>query len=718
MKRICLFIILMLTIPLPTSAQSPHQSKRLLLELHTTATEFETELEKYFPSVTILEKFSTLFNGVAIEGRSHQLKKITELDAVKQAYPITTYTVTPENIQLLKQADLNLPAQPQPTDQTYTGKGIKIGVIDTGIDYTHPDLSTNYKGGYDLVDFDDDPMETTATQGIPTLHGTHVAGIIGANGTFQGVAPDAELYGYRALGPGGTGTSVQVIAALEKAVNDGMDIINLSLGNHINGPDYPTSLAVNQAIKHGATVVIANGNSGPDEWTVGSPATATDAISVGASTQIYQEPNLTEPKSNKQIAINPIANTKSWTLDRDYPVVYQGLGTEPLPDLTGKIVLFQRGEITFAEKLTKATEANAEAAVIYNDSPDPIEAGVDDELDLPSVFISQADGEWLVNQIATKPSVWLATTYQTHANKIANFSSRGPVTANWKIKPDIVAPGVDIISTIPDGYASLQGTSMAAPYVTGVLAVLKQAHPEWTPTQLKAALLTQADRLLYQQPIDQGMGEVNLMESINTPVLIENSTLNFGLVDQRINEQTHQLMVTNQTDQPIKLDFKRPQIKQGIRWTLPKATILKPNQPTQIEIKLSIRPTQLETGIHQDYLTVTIADQNYDLPYLFINQTAEFPQIAGFELEQSTKNEQIYHLRLQIADQSEALTVDHYDPVTFAYLGQLFYEEKIEAGLLEAEIDLSDSKLLNHYLINVTIESTHQTTSFQQLIKH
>ena len=69
------------------------------------------------------------------------------------------------------------------------------------------------------------------------------------------------------------------------AVNDGMDIINLSLGNHVNGPDYPTSLAINQAIKHGATVVIANGNSGPDEWTVGSPATATDAISVGASTQ-------------------------------------------------------------------------------------------------------------------------------------------------------------------------------------------------------------------------------------------------------------------------------------------------------------------------------------------------------------------------------------------------------------------------------------------------
>ena len=717
MRNSLLIILLLIALPLPTSAQQHHTTK-ILLELHTSATDFEEELARYYPSVTILEKFDTLFNGIAIEGRKHQLDRIGEFDAVKQAYPVTTYTVTPENIQLLNQADLDLPAQPKHTDQTYTGKGIKIGVIDTGIDYTHPDLAPNFKGGYDLVDFDDDPMETTPTQGIPTLHGTHVAGIIGANGTFQGVAPDAELYGYRALGPGGTGTSVQVIAALEKAVTDGMDIINLSLGNNVNGPDYPTSLAVNEAIKHGVTVVIANGNSGPDEWTVGSPATATDAIAVGASTQMYQTPILTEPKHSKQIEFSQIANTPDWTLTRDYPIADHGLGTEPLPDLTGKIVLFQRGEISFYEKLTQAQQANAEAAVIYNDSPEPIEAGVDGEIDLPAVFISQADGEWLKSEVETNPTVWLETTYEIHENKIANFSSRGPVTANWQIKPDLVAPGVDIISTVPDGYASLQGTSMAAPYVAGVLAVLKQAHPTWTPAQLKAALLTQATRLSNQAPIEQGMGEVNLTESLQTPVLIENSTINFGLIDQRINEQIHQLTLTNLTTEPIKLAFKRPQIKQGIKWTLPMTTILEPNEPTPIEVKLSIRPQQLETGIHQDYLTVTIDEENYDLPYLFINQTAEFPQIAGFELEQSTKDEQIYHLRLQVADQSDSLTVDHYDPVTFAYLGQLYYADGIEAGLLETEIDLSDSKPLNHYLINVTIESTHQTTSFQQLIKH
>src|SRR5699024_6505866 len=170
-------------------------------------------------------------------------------------------------------APLTLPAMLNKTP--YTGKGVKVGVIDTGIDYNHPDLEANYRGGYDLVDLDDDPMETDATQGMPTIpgthvsgiiaaqgemngiaadadnhpdlvanygggydlvdldddpvetdatqgmptiHGTHVSGIIAANGEMKGIAPDADIYAYRALGPGGSGSSVQVIAALERAV--------------------------------------------------------------------------------------------------------------------------------------------------------------------------------------------------------------------------------------------------------------------------------------------------------------------------------------------------------------------------------------------------------------------------------------------------------------------------------------------------------------------
>src|SRR5699024_9149236 len=185
------------------------------------------------------------------------------------------------------QLDHAVLAQSQ-NDTKYTGTGIKVGVVDTGIDYEHPDLTRNYQGGFDTVDLDEEPMETKPEEGVPTMHGSHVAGTIAANGDLKGVAPDAALYGYRALGPGGSGTSVQVIAALEEAVKEGVDIINLSLGNDVNGPDYPTSLAVNKAIEKGVAVVIANGNAGPDNWTVGAPATSTKALGVGAATNPEQ----------------------------------------------------------------------------------------------------------------------------------------------------------------------------------------------------------------------------------------------------------------------------------------------------------------------------------------------------------------------------------------------------------------------------------------------
>src|SRR5690606_34086004 len=163
-----------------------------------------------------------------------------------QAYevPQTYQPMTVEEMKKLKKEDFVWPHAFNST--SYTGKGVKVAVIDTGIDYEHPDLKTNYQSGYDLVDLDDDPMETLPGEGIPTSHGTHVAGIIAADGDLKGVAPDAEIYAYRALGPGGVGTSIQVIAALEQAVEDGVDVINLSLGNSVNGPDYPTSTAVNR----------------------------------------------------------------------------------------------------------------------------------------------------------------------------------------------------------------------------------------------------------------------------------------------------------------------------------------------------------------------------------------------------------------------------------------------------------------------------------------
>ena len=101
-----------------------------------------------------------------------------------------------------------------------------------------------------------------------------MAGTIAANGQIKGVAKDATLLAYRVLGPGGSGTTENVLAGIDRAVTDGADVMNLSLGNSVNNPDYATSIALDWAMSEGVVAVTSNGNSGPNSWTVGSPGTS------------------------------------------------------------------------------------------------------------------------------------------------------------------------------------------------------------------------------------------------------------------------------------------------------------------------------------------------------------------------------------------------------------------------------------------------------------
>ncbi|MDY0404560.1 S8 family serine peptidase [Virgibacillus sp. 179-BFC.A HS] len=361
-KLLLMLTCLLVVVPAPSFAAAktdaapsrftPPQDDRasVIIEVEGDAKQHREYLRNYFPNTEIIAVYDTLFNGLAIKTKPEKLAKIASLEFVKAIHPVATYqanfsatagmTKTKKLKDMLK-TDKNA-VLPQTLNTTsYTGKGIKVGIIDTGIDYNHPDLRNNYQGGYDLVDLDDDPMETTPEQGAPTLHGTHVAGIIAADGDLKGVAPDASIYSYRALGPGGSGTSAQVIAALEQAVKDGMDVVNLSLGNTVNGPDYPTSIAVNKAYELGVFVVIANGNDGPGDWTVGSPATAVKSFSVGALANEQQIPVLAARHENLQIHMTPMLGSVPWELQRDYAI------TTDLSQTRGKIALLKRGKSHF-----------------------------------------------------------------------------------------------------------------------------------------------------------------------------------------------------------------------------------------------------------------------------------------------------------------------------------------------------------------------------------
>lgn len=715
-KLLCLLLITLGTISSSTIASPIHQRLTIIIEVDDPH-EQKQWIETYYPTIEVLEVFDTLFNGLAIQGKKRPFEQLLQQDFIKKTYPIQTYQ-TPAELTGDHQQTLE-PSSAWVTDNeellnTYTGAGIKIGVIDTGIDYQHPDLVENFSGGYDLVDLDDDPMETQANQGPPTIHGTHVAGVIAANGEMTGIAPDAELYGYRALGPGGTGTTIQVIAALEKAVKDEVDIINMSLGNAVNGPDWPTSVAVNRAVEKGIVVVIANGNAGPDDWTVGSPATATNAIAVGASTNQLSKPVLEDNFLKKEIELTPVLGASEWDLDQTYAVIDGGLGNEPINNASDKIALFERGQVTFTEKVREAEAAGARAVLIYNDGPDEIQVGLEEETVLPVATITQADGNWLVNQVKQE-NYWINATWKTMENQIANFSSRGPVTVNWEIKPEIVAPGVNILSTVPNGYQALQGTSMSAPYVTGALALLKEAHPTWTPAQLKGALLTQAAPLTNQEPIEQGMGEIRIAAAIDTPIIIENPLLSFGKVEERRARQKKYLEIENVSQQPQRFSFSLPKQMRGVRWHFPAAFSLAIGERVQVPIELEITSDWLAEGIHQGYLNVTNGDKDYQLPYLFVNQTAEYPKAMGFELELEPLTATNYTYRLYLPEPVETLTIDLYDPDTFAHVETIVERTETEVGILEGGFSAKHMEARASYLVNISIINQGEVTDYQHM---
>lgn len=717
MRNIIAILIVFLILPLTSQAQAQTQldEQSIIIEVQGNPHQQKKYIETYYPTIEVLEVYDTLLKGLALRGKAHQLQQLEGLDFLKQTYPVQTYRITDqapinESVPFL----LKDPVTQKATD--YTGKGVKIGVIDTGIDYAHPDLAPNYHGGFDLVDMDKDPMETKIEQGEPTIHGTHVAGIIAANGKMKGVAPDADLYGYRALGPGGSGTSIQVIAALEKAVKDKMDIINMSLGNIVNGPDWPTSIAVNRAVEEGVSVVIANGNAGPDDWTVGSPATATKAIAVGSSTPPIKIASLYDRFEDKRIELSSLAGALPWGLQKKNLLVNGGKGETPLPNARGKVVLFERGTISFTEKAKQAEASGAVAVLIYNNEKGVFQGGMEDEIAIPVAAISQADGEWLLEQL-NKQSYWIDTTYQTTKDQISDFSSRGPVTANWQIKPEIVAPGAQITSTVPGGYQTLQGTSMAAPHVAGALAILKEAHPTWTTAQLKGALLTQALPLtaldqLYE-PIEQGMGRIQLSKSLHTETIIMNPLLSFGKINTA--KETHQikLEVENVSTEMQTYSVTLPKQTQGLRWYIPKTFTVKPGETKRVPIELTITSGAMEPGLYQGWMQLTNQEQTFSLPYMYVNQTSDFPKAMGFELELAPFHEKIYQYRFYSPEVAEKITVDLYDPNTLTFKQTIVAIDEPKPGVVEGEIPLKSMPNKGEYMADITVTTKEGVFHYQ-----
>jgi len=414
-------------------------------------------------------------------------------------------------------------------------------------------------------------------------HGTHTATTAAGNrtsaslfgtlvGDIEGMAPKARVAIYKAcwLRPGASRASCNtsdLANAIDAAVADGVDVINYSVGSSLLRTTAPDDLALLAATKAGVLAVVAAGNEGPNLGTIGSPAGGPWAITIAASSRdgelnveameitvppriagkyAVREASFTPPLQ----AVDPIEASLVAVDDGDTSLDTGGTGTEadgcqPLLNgdaVNGNIALLQRTGCRFDEMVKNAADAGAVAAIVYNIAGDPIVMDGDSGLsDIPALMIGQADANLILAEFDESIAVtavldkgFLLTSNET-GNTMATFSARGPGPVPDVLKPDVTAPGVNILagfspdsahSTPGEFFGYISGTSMAAPHVAGAAALLRQAHPEWSPGAIKSALMTSSRQditgsggLSNASPFDFGAGHI-----------VPNDALNPGLV--------------------------------------------------------------------------------------------------------------------------------------------------------------------------------------------
>ena len=466
---------------------------------------------------------------------------------------ITNFVSLEENFELLLDNSGPYIGAEFPKQLGFTGDGIRIGVIDTGINLEHPDFFNSdqlsrFLKGYDFVDNDSIPQDTNG-------HGTQVTGIIAADGQLIGIAPKVEIFSYRVSSDGESVPSDLIIKAINRAVEDRVDIINISLG--VNMTHAKIDNAVNNAIDHGIVVVAAAGNSGPDKSTIGSPARNPNAITVGATYNNRDSSMVsTLQVGEKQFQVLPMLGTDIISDPISTDIIFGKYSREndfDGVDVRGKIVLAERGGETpdeivfFSDKEIFASKNGAKGLVVYNNQPgiffgELIHEYVSEDYypSIPTVSMTREEGLELRKILESETSATLNVF--NHPDFIATFSARGPVSPFYQ-KPDLVAPGVFVNTTsLKNFYNITSGTSYAAPHVSGAIALLLEKNPELTPHEIKSILITTSDVITdqYKKEFEfdaGGAGRIDLKKAFNSELIFDPPKLIFNLSGQEILER-------------------------------------------------------------------------------------------------------------------------------------------------------------------------------------
>lgn len=697
--------IVQLQLPaLLTSAQTENgkvvvdeELKKAILEEQTALIE---KLKGISADIKIISTYKLVLNAISFTAPTEVLKQIEELEGVSKLVENSAF-MRPQALNVSKALPSTIPLNEKNTvtfigaDKLHklgiSGQNMRVGVIDTGIDFTHSMLggvgkkevfdsinpseptehfpNAKVVGGVDFVGTKYSAGGPELEQQIPVRdsnpideggHGSHVGGSVAGIGdnlkTYSGVAPDAALYALKVFGKEGSTSDVAVIAALEYAADpteqvdptNRLDVVNLSLGGGFGKPKILYNEAIKNLTKAGTVVVASAGNSGDNPYITGAPATSDEAISVAASID-YMPQNISIPAVEVKIGeesklmekIEGNSTVPAATSNVSGSLVAIGTGAEAISEevkaqAKGKIVLMDRGAISFEQKFGVAESLGAVGVLMVNNvDGNPIAMGGEKKFNFPAVMITKSVGESIKAAMKAKKEVVFNFSPGQIINRddlidtMTDFSSRGPRSIDSLIKPEVSGPGANVISAaMGTGSEPVQfsGTSMSGPHLAGVMALLKQAFPQESVRELKARLLNTSKIMMTKGahiPVArQGAGRVQVEEAFKAKVIAMPATLSLGEVPVASTKTVaKKITLTNHSDKDVLFATKAIKSK-NISVSVPSALKVKAKSTLTFSVSFTLaRESEKENNVEADgFIILQSADgeQKINLPFLAV----------------------------------------------------------------------------------------------------
>lgn len=560
------------------------------------------------------------------------------------------------------------------------GEGMKIAILDSGIDVTHPAFNQpdlNAPDGYPQVDRETNRQFTSGKIIVARSydgqnafdrdgHGTAVASIAAAAphesvaGYFAGVAPRAWLGAYRVTDSDGYYPSDYILRALEDAVKDGMDVINMSFGSPgVGQQDELTVMAFERCLENGIILVRSAGNT-PGAMTVDDEASYDRVIAVGAT----QNSRLTTtpaviPSQGVSIPAGTASNTSGMApvsgplFDVTTPSDANGLGCTSLPEGTmpGKIAIIRRGECFFWEKIRNAQLAGAIGAIIYN-SPAPPDgspediinmdlSGAEAPVSIPALFIGNSNGRQLLEQMKSIEDFTVQLRFGAVPNNpklLTSFTSQGPGIA-LSIKPDIVAVGSQVTAAVPTGtcdlcssagYVRISGTSFSGPYTAGAAALLKAARKGLSVDEYRSLIVNSTTSVNPDDGpavsvMSAGSGLLNVKNALESTLAAAPVSLTFRSGGSTV-EQSRQFKLKNLSSEALTLTLSIDSPNEAKAVVSPDSLTLGGGETANIEV--SLRGSGLADGAYQGFVVVnnSLNGVATRVPYWYAVKTADVPK--------------------------------------------------------------------------------------------